>query len=145
MFVQYPEILTKSSAEPLLRILLELDPQKRLKGALGETNSSTNTYLGLRSLPFFESIIHHINNYQGIGARDLQQQQQQQEQQQQEAVQETPFSLTEQLYAVHQRQAIRVPTLQELCIKAVAKAALVVADAITSAGGFRPPIHWIQV
>lgn len=50
------------------------------------------------------------------------------------------------MHNIYQQSAVRVPLLHELCIRAVGKATLVLADAIAANGGIRPkqPI-WMKV
>lgn len=48
-------------------------------------------------------------------------------------------------YGFYSFPAVRVPTLRELCQRAVAKASILAANAIAMNGGIRPEDPWIQV
>jgi hypothetical protein len=50
-----------------------------------------------------------------------------------------------QLSRLHSSPALRVPTLSELCIRAVGAAAVNVSEATALNGGFRPETPWMQV
>jgi hypothetical protein len=49
------------------------------------------------------------------------------------------------LRSLHSYPAIVIPTLSELCIKAIAEACVILTDATANAGGTRPEIPWMQV
>jgi hypothetical protein len=50
-----------------------------------------------------------------------------------------------QLSRLHSSPALRVPTLSEMCIRAVGAAAVNVSEATALNGGFRPDTPWMQV
>jgi 3-phosphoinositide dependent protein kinase-1 len=54
------------------------------------------------------------------------------------------FSTVDGIKDVNNRPAVRVPSLKDLCIRAVGLACIEIADKVAANGGYKPEIPWIQ-
>jgi serine/threonine protein kinase len=109
----------------LLELLLDLDPQRRLENAMGPTNELVGgsiSYDRLRSHAFFTPLSSDLP----IQSSDT-------------------IDQVQMLKAVSYVPAVTVPRLSELCIRAVARASLDVAEKLAENGGLRPVISMISI
>ena len=121
-----------------LSLLLELDPAKRLRNALGagsDDNSIVNgrlkvCYDTLREHPFFLPLVDDLSiiadQYKDELPPDFT---------------ESPLKLIKNASFT---PSVRVPRLTELCIRKIGKAASIVTEKSAELGGVRPDIPWIQ-
>lgn len=100
----------------MIQLLLEKDDMKRLENATGivEDKKIPISYDKLRCHPFFTE----------CGQSD--------------------FSTADSIKEVHNRSANKIPSLKDLCIRAVGLACIHTADIVAENGGYRPDVLWIQ-
>ena len=102
-----------------LQLLLELDPQRRLANAM-DLDVGSISYDRLRAHPFFAPL---SSDLQVQSAETIDQ--------------------VQMMKAVSYVSAVTVPRLSELCIRAVAKTSLDIAEMLAENGGVRPVIKCV--
>ena len=121
-----------------LNLLLELDPDKRLRNALGinmddESCASKKVqicYDTLREHPFFEPLVDDISINCDLLRHEIPPE-----------FTDTPLNA---IRSASYIPSIRVPRLTELCIRTIGKAATIVTEKSAELGGLRPDIPWMQ-
>lgn len=123
----------------MIRLLLQVDPKARLRSACGvDTDLPADAFAGPLPQLSYDGLRNHEmfrdptctsgapKDLQGGGGDEL--------------------STVAGMRTVYERTAWKMPTLREICLRAVGRAALVLADAINENGGVRPTTpSWMQV
>jgi 3-phosphoinositide dependent protein kinase-1 len=113
-FLRLPPFLPEG-VKDMLKLLLEKDDEKRLENACKvEDKKGPISYDTLRRHHFFTE----------CGQPD--------------------FATVDGIKEVNNRSAVRVPSLKDICIRAVGLACIDIADKVATNGGYKPDIPWIQ-
>lgn len=141
---QFPSIVFDHAAD-FLSLLLERNSNLRLKNAIGNRfhegmDYSSINYNKLKGHRFFDIVINLDNrvNFQ-FSLRSLDRINSIET----ECVNSSDGQI-QHLSSIHLRPATCIPTLKELCIRAVGAAALIVGAETSSCGGIRPSTPWIK-
>lgn len=122
-YLRIPTICPHSVAS-FIRLLLNVDGMKRLEAAIGMPPGERVeiNYDPLRLHAFFTDDFFPTSSLKD----------------------QNNVSHLESFKNIHSQAAVRVPTLADLCIRAVGRACLILADEMAAAGGIRPKIRWMQ-
>ena len=113
------------SVRSFIKLLLHKDGDERMLNALGTSskpkNGSDISYDALRDHPFFTG---------GSISCDYSD--------------PSYFSSRDKFNKIYEYEANTVPSLTDICIRAVSNAALILAEEMALNGGFRPSVKWMQ-